>query len=363
MQIKFDARELQKAVAKVEKVIPSNPAIAIISGVLIRAAEGGIDLIGTDLENTMRCMVKGEVIEQGEAVIPGRRFCALVKQLDGEIVINTKDNGAEVKSGGKKYDFITFNSAEYPAFPELRDMIEFKLPPQILANGITYTKDFIDKDEPRPHFRGMLLDIQGDTVNFVGTDTRSLSHYKVEKCLDLKDCKVLMPVKSVQILHGLITQQPEITATNNVIAFNFGDTVLVSQLLAGVEDYPDYTKVIPTKNLLTVEMKKSDLMNALKRTAIFASERYSKVSITIGENKAVFGIKSPESGEARESIGIENKEGEITIYFNITALLTAANSVDSETVRFNYTDNKSPAVLRGIEGNEHTVGIMPLKAD
>jgi DNA polymerase III subunit beta len=276
----------------------------------------------------------------------------------------TKDNGVSVKAGSSKYKFNAYDPAEYPVFPDFAGSKNFTIPPMILQNGIEATRPFIDTDEPRPHFRGILVDITPDkTINFIGTDTKSLSLLKI-KGIEAEPIKVLLPMKCVNLLSSLLEVGPEIMVVDGRICFNFlNTTVLSSQLLHGAEDFPDYEKVIPTKNLNAAVCKKGILLDTLNRLKIFASDRYSKVSLKLADNTAELALLSPESGEARESIGVAHKDAEITIYFNIDNLTIGLASIKGEEVMISYTDEKSPVVLESAETSEHKVVVMPLKGE
>lgn len=369
MRIKMSVKDLKVAVSKMEKVLPARPSLVILNGILIDAkgTAGGVNLISTDLENTMRVTVKGEIQEEGQAVIPGKTFSGLVKQLDGDIEITAQKETAEVKSGDKNYGFNTYDPDEFPVFPTVKEAIKFTIPPQITLEGLNLTRPFINIDEPRPQFRGTLLDIKSGAITFVGTDTKSLSLYSSKGNINTKDVKVLLPVKAANILTAIMGDNsgPDILVNQNTIAFNFGDVCLVSQLLSGAEDFPEYMKVIPAVDKLKpVICKKDTLVSALRRVKIFASERYNRVSMKLAENKAELAVISPETGKAVETIEVEHTSPQTSIYFAIDNLLTGVLSIQCEELAMGYKDDKSPVLLTSAENSEeHKVVIMPLKKE
>jgi DNA polymerase-3 subunit beta len=314
----------------------------------------------------MRVKVNGEVVGPGECVVSGKMLVGLIRQLDGDITIKISESRVTVKAGDKSYELNTYDPAEYPVFkPDVHEAVEFSIPPQILAEGITATKALVDPDEPRPHFRGVLLDVIDKELNFVGTDTKQLALYRVTGQPDLKDCKVLIPVKAVNVLSGIMqATAPKVLVTKNVIIFSYGnDVVLSSQLLAGVEDFPDYNKVIPADNKMEkVTFKYSELLDTLKRIKVFASERYSKVKLTIAGDNAELKIQSPESGEAVEKIKVDGV-GSVEIHFNINAFIDCISTLKGNKVVFGYTNEKSPVTMQTTDNLEHKVVLMPLMSD
>lgn len=362
MHITVNLNDLKAGIGKVEKCLPSKATIAITEGVFIRADEN-INLIATDLENTMMVKITGEVKEQGNAVINGKKFAALVKQLDGSIEIKTEGDSVEVKNNGRKYAFNSYDPDEFPVFPELKDYVEFTMPPKILSEGIKSVLPFVDAQEPRPQFRGVLIDTEADIINFVGTDTRSLALYRITKQSGLNQYKALLPVKAANILTSIISDAPEITANKNIVAFKFlDDVVLISQLLSGAEDFPEYNKVIPAKELNTAVCKKGILLSALRRLNIFTSERYNKVIVNLAENQAEMVVISPDSGKAVEVIELAHN-GAIKIAFAMEAFLTAIQAVQGEEILISYTKGEQPVIVQSAGSEEHKVVVMPLKLE
>jgi len=369
MEIVVKSGVLKKVCGKIEGILPLKPAIMITSGILFEVKETGVFLTATDLENTMRVSIECDKNKKGNMVITGRKFISLIKQLpDEDVKITKKDNSAEVICKNSKYTFPCMDYEEFPKLPKFTGDVSVKIKGDVLRDAIDKVRFCIDPEEPRPHFRGGLFDIKEDSLNFIGTDTKRLSLFRIAgEAKYSTPYKCLMPFKLMGIISMLTDSDEsiEIAIGRNQIVFNFKETYLVSQLLAGSEDFPDYAKVIPAeKQLKYAYISRDAFLTTLKRISLFTSERYNKVKISIGKDVLILSVASPDVGEAHEKIDIEySEEKEQDLAFPPNYLIDFLHKVDDDKVVLGFSSEKSPIIMRGVKNSEHIYVAMPLKLD
>jgi len=369
MEIIVKSGVLKKVCGKIEGLLPVKPAIMITSGILFEVKETGVFLTATDLENTIRVSIESEKNKKGNMVITGKKFISLIKQLpDEDVKIIQKENSAEVVCKNSKYTFPCMDYEEFPKLPKFNGDVSVKLNGDILRNAIDKVRFCIDPDEPRPHFRGGLFDIKEDSLNFVGTDTKRLALFKVTSEGKYGNpYKCLLPFKLMGIISMLADsgESVDLSIGKNQIVFNFKDTYLVSQLLAGSEDFPDYAKVIPSeKQLKYAYLNREEFLSTLKRISLFTSDRYNKVKMSIGKNVLILSVVSPDVGEAHEKMDIEYTEDkEQDLAFPPNYLIDFLHKVEDERIILGFSSEKSPIILRGDKKAEYLYVAMPLKLD
>jgi len=369
MEIAVKSSVLKKECEKIEGILPSKPAIMVTSGILFEVRETGAFLTATDLENTLRLELECEKLEKGSIVITGKKFISLVKQLPGEDVkITKKENSVEVICNDSRYSFFCMDESEFPKLPKFSSDISIKVNGKQLSSAIGNVKFCIDPEEPRPHFRGGLLDIKENSLNFIGTDTKRMSIFKIktgEKYVNPYRC--LLPFKLMGILTTLTNKDEiiDISIGKNQIALSSGNIYLISQLLSGSEDFPNYEKVIPNeKQLKLIHINKEEFLSTLRRISLFTSERYNKVRLSIGKDLLTFSVFSPDVGEARERIGVEyNEDKEYNLAFPPNYLIDFLQKVDEEKIVLGFSNEKSPVIMRGEKNTEYLYIAMPLKLD
>ncbi len=369
MEIIIKSSVLKKECGKIEGILPAKPAIMITNGIFFEVKETGVFLTTTDLENTLKLGLECDNFKKGSMVITGKKFISLVKQLpDAEVKIIKKENSAEILCNDSKYTFPCMDEDEFPKLPKFTGDITVKMNGKQLSAAIDKVRFCIDSEEPRPHFRGGLFDIKEDVINFIGTDTKRLSLFSVntgEKYINPH--KALLPFKLMGVLSMLADtdESIDISIGKNQAVFSFGNTYLVSQLLSGSEDFPDYNKVIPAeKQLKYVYINKEAFLSTLKRISLFTSDRYNKVKLSIGKNVMMFSVTSPDVGQATEKLEIEyNDEKEQDLAFPPNYLIDFLHKVQDEKIVLGFTSERNPIIMRGEKNADYVYVAMPLKLD
>ncbi len=93
--------DLVNAIAKIQNIVSSKPAIPILASVLLEAIDDQLVISATDLTVSIRCYVDAKVIEEGAIALPARRFFQLIRELTApQIKITAQTNEtAEITTG------------------------------------------------------------------------------------------------------------------------------------------------------------------------------------------------------------------------------------------------------------------------
>ena len=96
---------------------------------------------------------------------------------------------------------------------------------------------------------------------------------------------MIIPTKAVnELLHALQDEgQLKIYCSDNQVAFEFDDIVVVSKLIEG--SYPNYKQVIPSQCEERVSIEREILLTALKRVSLLTSDKSNSVRLTFNKNK------------------------------------------------------------------------------
>ena len=140
----------------------------------------------------------------------------------------------------------------------------------------------------------------------VATDGRRLSYIKKEFDARIPDFKgVIIPPKILGLVlkrapdEGLI----DIAVSEKSIFFRFGSYKISSVLIEG--QFPNYQKVIPETQKNRLVLKRSDLLDALKRVAIFVEQKSHRTFFTISKDLIVISSEESDLGTAREEFACQ----------------------------------------------------------
>jgi DNA polymerase-3 subunit beta len=353
--------------------------MAICGGIFFECKENNLTLIGTDLQNTVKISIECEVKEKGQTVIPGKQFISLIKQFgEEEIKIEKKEKFINIISENSQYSFIEMEVEDFPKFPKFSSDISFKVKGETLKDAFKKTIFCIDPEEPRQQFRGGLLDIKEKLINIVGTDTRRLSLFSIIfEDIFKKQTKVLLsPLLIKKMINILNETDVEVIIGKNNISFQTdfiktlkenkkiqGNIIIVSQLLSGAEEFPDYEKVIPDiKKSKISKINRENFLSSLKRISLFTSERNNKVKLSFINNLLTISTTG-ELGEAQEKINISYNDEEIDIAFPPDFLIDFLQVIENEEFIFSFTSSTKPVLMKPDEESTFLYICMPLKIE
>jgi hypothetical protein len=81
-------------------------------------------------------------------------------------------------------------------------------------------------------------------------------------------------------------------------------------------EFPNYEQVIPKSTRFQIAVEKSELLSALKRVSVVASDRARGVKLSISPDQLLVSASSPDHGDASEEIATTYSGDEMTVGFN-----------------------------------------------
>jgi DNA polymerase-3 subunit beta len=241
------------------------------------------------------------------------------------------------------------------------------LPSTLLSQMIARTHFATTSDDTRYFLNGVLLVAGPEHFSLVATDGHRLAlvQAKREGAASAEEVRVILPKKTVAELGRLLLEiQGDIQyeRQENHLFFKVGDRVLISRMIEA--QFPAYERVVPKGNDKVVEFERERLANALKRVALLSPERSKAVKFAIEEGKVVVSSSSPEFGEAKETIQVDEYKGSpLQIGFNGQYVQQFLDVVDTDKVILELKDEVSQAVMKPVnqEGFEYTYVLMPMR--
>ena len=126
-------------------------------------------------------------------------------------------------------------------------------------------------------------------------------------------------------------------------------------------EYPDYRKIIPAEEEISVQFNKNLLLHALKRMNVISSERYNGVIVTLMNDKMVLNSNNPDVGEANDEIEVSYQGKEITVGYNVSYLLDAVEVIDEEMVLLKLGIGMKPTMVLPVGNDSYSYIVMPLR--
>jgi DNA polymerase III subunit beta len=371
MEFTVSKSELVRELGLSQGVVEKKTTIPILSNVLVEAEGDRIVMTATDLELGIRCSCPARVTKPGAGTIPARRLLDYVRLLpDADLQVKVGENQwASLVCGRSRTRIAGMSRESFPELPEMPEVLA-EIPVTLLATMIQKTIFAISAEESRFTLNGAQLLVRPEGLVMVATDGHRLSlvEENINLSLDGSTYKALLPRKAMQEILKLAGEAQDdarirFAGDDNHLFFELGERMLLSRKLTG--NFPDYERVLPKEQPLSVTLARAEFRSAIERVAQFADERSRaiKVQLLPGEIKILANLS--DTGESEESIPVEYGGPQIEIGFNAQYLLEFLRAVTVDSVQFRFRDGQSAGEMRPVVGDDsietYRYVIMPMR--
>jgi DNA polymerase-3 subunit beta len=365
MKISVEKDELQKKLSDIQNIVEKKNTMPILNHFLLTAEKGGAYITATDLETAFKEPVKLGIIEEGRMCIPARKLFEIVKEMDGEVNLESADTQwVKVKSGKSNFRLASLSADDFPVWPSLESTEEMEIDSSLLLEMIDKSIYAAGESDTRYVLNGLLFHMKPNgTLIVVGTDGHRLA--LSEKAITSKskeEKKMIVSRKSVAELRRFLSDEAKpvkVVIGKNHVLFKIDDIQFLTRLIEGT--YPNYEQVIPTANEKILTVDRNLLTKSLRRVSIMSRERSNAVKVDIDSNNMVISASNPDLGEASDEIGVSYSGDAMTMAFNARYVLDALNVMTSQKVILKLNEPLSPAMITEDGGEDYKCVVMPMR--
>jgi DNA polymerase-3 subunit beta len=363
MKFTITRETLLPALHRVAGVVERRQTLPILSNVLLKLAEGQLELTGTDLEVQLQARVEVESGDVGEITVPARKLLDICRLLPDRstISLEVKDNRCTVKSGSSRYSLSTLPADQYPGFDQGTPQLSVDIPASSLRRALDKTTFATAKNDVRYYLNGLLLDLDGDMLRTVGSDGHRLAIY--EEAYSAPSARqAIVPSKGVQELGRLLdgVETLELEFSLNTIRASAGAFTFASKLIEG--KFPDFQRVMPQDLPRGFRVDVSTFRAALARAALLSNEKYKAISLEAKDGSVVIKAQNPESEEAEEQVDVEMLVPKSVHFgFNVDYLVDAIEHLDSSKAVLKFTADDKACVVEAPDPDGYRCVVMPMR--
>jgi DNA polymerase-3 subunit beta len=345
--------------------VSTRSAIQTLSGVLIRAQEGRLELQATDMELGIRVATPAQVEREGEAVVPGRLLLDVVRSLPKDelsLEYRSSQQDVEVVSGTAKFHLRTLPLEDFPKLPEPNGST-MRVPSRAFVETINRVARSASRDETRPHLTGVLVSASGKELRMVATDSYRLSvkETSLEQPLD-GELEANVPARTLQELGRVAGTDDDgeivIAALENQVVFSVGDTILSSRLVEG--RFPNYRQLLPETFEHELRLSTAELLEVVRRISLLA-QKNAPLRLAFTEGTLEVSAQTPDVGEASESLPVPFKGEPLEIGFNPEFLRDGLESAESEELVLKLISPLRPGLVQSGDDGGFTYLVMPIR--
>lgn len=351
---------LTEVLAIQAKAISGRSNIPVLSNVLLKADTQKLYFYTTNLEINIVSWIAADVATSGSTTVSIKRFMDYVGTLSsGGVKLEVKQNELVITSKQRKANFTTIPAEEFPKVSDINGEPLCTIASPLFFEAINQVAFSASKDETKPTFTGIFIEIKQNQIDFVSIDGFRLA----KRTLTIETgiphpLSFIVPsnyIEEIARLGGTKDEDVKIfmIGNKNQLGIRYKNSDFLIRLIDGT--YPDYTRVIPQEFTTTIIINRQSLLDALKSSSIFASARDISIATFVIEEDHITIISSQkEIGESESHIdcSVKGETGKIT--YNAKFLQDAlSHLVTDEVIMHVILNQDKPTVFfNNVEGTE-----------
>ena len=367
MKFTCDRSALVEKLGVLARGVSTRSALPVLSGILLQAGEGRLDLFATDMELSIKANLTTPVEREGEIVVPARLFSDVVRNLpDEEIVVEAAEAAVKISAGRAAFSLNAWSAADFPQTSTFDTEGAFAVGREPFVETLNKVGRAASRDETRPILTGVLMTIAGETLKMVATDSYRLAvkETKLDQALET-EVQAIVPVRALGEVARLASAMGmgdlQVVIGENQALFKLsdpaGDVWVASRLIDG--QFPNYKQLLPETFDHEVRIDRGALMATTRRVSLLA-QKNAPIRMGFGENRLTMKALTQDVGQAEESLDLEFSGEPFEIGFNPAYLIEGIDAIDDESVLMRFTSPLRPGLISGAAG-DFVYLIMPIR--
>lgn len=374
MKISSLQENLKSGLLSVSHIAGKNINLPILNNILLKAEDGNIKLVSTDLEMGIITIIRGKIEKEGSFTVDAKIISDYVSLLPNKkIDLEKKENRLVVKCDNYKTTVNGQGADEYPLIPQIDKKIYYKADIEEFKQSLAQVIFAVSNSETRIELSGVLFDFTDKALVMAATDSYRLAEKKLKITTNSKENhKIIVPAKTLQELARILSgyraggetadgAEIKFYVSDNQILFTVFNIELISRLIEG--QYPDYKQIIPLKSETKVFINRPELVRAVKASSLFSKSGINDVNLDLpaDKNKLIVSSASSQAGENTVELEATVSGKDNGMVINHRYLLDGLNNIDGENIKIDIVNSATPCVLRPEKDEDYLYIIMPIK--
>ena len=354
--------ELAQKLGVVSRGVSTRTSVLVLSGILLRAEEGRLQLAATDMELSLRASLEVQVESDGAVVVPGRLLLDIARALpDAEVAIEHRpeEGVVVVTSGTTHYRLHTYSTEDFPRLPDTEGVSFSSVDCEALLDTVARVGRSASRDESRPVLTGILVRFEAGKIVMAASDSYRLSVKETAYEGELPELEAIIPSRALNELTRIAAgaDQVQLGVHENHVVFGAGDAWLTTRRIDG--QFPNYRQLLPEAFEYTVTIPREELLDVVRRVSVMA-QRNSPLRLRFAEGELTVSAQTQDVGEATESLPVAFTGEPLEIGFNAEFLRDGIDSNDAEQVQLRLISPLRPCVIQA-ESDDFRYLIMPIR--
>jgi DNA polymerase-3 subunit beta len=363
MRFACDRTTLVEKLSILARGVSTRSALPVLSGILLQAREGRLDLYSTDMELSIKASIPTRVETDGEAVVPARLFTDVVRNMDaGEVHVDAGEGVVGVTAGKASFSLNSWVASDFPPTSSFDMSAAFSVGVEPFVETLEKVGRAASRDETRPILTGVLVTIGAGKLKMVATDSYRLS--VKETPLEggpANEIQAIVPVKALAEVQRLGAASDgadlRLVITENQALFEVGDVWIATRLIDG--QFPNYRQLLPESFDHSVALDRAALLAVTRRVSLLA-QKNTPLRLQFSEGKLTIRAVTQDVGQAEEELDAPFSGEAFEIGFNPLFLIDGLDGVTGDTATLKFINPLRPGLVTGAD-ESFVYLIMPIR--
>jgi DNA polymerase-3 subunit beta len=322
----------------VTRAASTRSAVQALSGVQVQATAGGIELRATDMEIGLRVPLEGEVVREGAVVLPAR-------------------------PGSATFHIRTLRLEDFPPLPEPGGDEQLDVPGPALVETVLRVARAASRDETRPVLTGILVSATEQELRMAATDSYRLAvkDTKLEAPLT-RTFEANVPARALQELTRIVQQgsadRIAVSLRSNQVVFEVAGVVLSSRLIDG--QFPNVRTLLPEAYEHELQLSGTEIADVVRRISLLA-QKNAPLRLSFAEGELTVSARTPDVGEARETVPVPFAGEPLEIGFNPEFLRDGLEALEGGDLVLKLISPLRPGLIEAADGSGFQYLLMPIR--
>ena len=219
------------------------------------------------------------------------------------------------------------------------------------------------RDETRPVLTGILVSATGDELRMVATDSYRLSVKETKLESPLAGAfEANVPARALQELSRIVGAAEDaalsVAVRTNQVIFEAGGVVLSSRLIDG--QFPNHRQLLPDAFEHDLQLASGEITDVVRRISLLA-QKNAPLRLAFSEGELTVSARTPDVGEARETLPVPFQGEPLEIGFNPEFLRDGLEAIDSGDVLLRLISPLRPGLIEAADGSGFVYLLMPIR--
>lgn len=366
MKLECNGNDLNDAVARVIKAVSARSTNAVLEGIKLSAEDGTLTLTATDLELSIEHMIRANVIESGEAVVPGKLFGDFVKKLTAHnIVLTSTGERLKINYDRSEGEFGCYPAEQFPDVNKIEDTQHFEMKNSDFRDLVNKVAFSVCTDDAHPTLKGVLLEIADADIVAVALDG-----YRLAKCVKpivatTASTSIVVPVRAIMEISKLVPDSDDEVRFNlhkNFLMVRLDATTITTRLIDG--EFVNYRQIVPQHFDTQVYIPKALFEDAIDRAVLMARGEKNNNLVRFDIAQTNMTVRShSDMGNVEENLPVKTDGADLSISFNARYFTEFLHYMTCDTVVLNLTNATSACVVSPAGGlDEYIYLVLPVRS-